>query len=552
MRVLPPTVLILLVSCGAILFWGCPHHVAKLVEETLPPENYEPDYLKASIPWDEVQSTYKGAGPVLTLEQAYAIDSLQKAGVPPESWPTELRAVQAALASSSNSSLPPLHLLSTRDSLQRLGVPPSAWPSEVRDLPLPVIKMDVRSVNDNRYPEEVELHAFVFDTAGSFIAGLAPPTFKGKGKWQDYWYRLIDSCGNEAVSIDNFNVEEVSEESRNPYSLAFVLDHSASMGERRVTILRKAVGLLLKGISKNDNVSVISFTDDSFMEVPLTGSKREWVTSFNPSDLTAYGGGTRLYDAAIRGIEEVSRGPEDAKRVLVLFTDGSDGNSKAKLEAVHREAKKQNVTLYTIAYGPADTKVLHNLAQYTGGRMYRIYKSEEFLSVFIDIYRRLNHYYRITYTPPECAGVHTVRPSLRLPELHIAGLEGEGIYDRSVITPFDSVGRVVFVNIEFDYNEATIRPESKPLVQDVTEAMKRYPEMTIEVRGHTDDQGSDDYNLKLSQRRAQAVADLLIAQGISRTRLSVKGFGESRPIVPNDSDENRRKNRRTEFVILSR
>ena len=547
---------LLLTVAAAIVFNGCPHEVQKQIEEALPPENYEPDYLKSTLSLSELQEKYRGAGAPVTVAQMHAIDSLKKSGIPPESWPEDLRTAQTTLALAalnSGDSTATVGIVPTiYDTLRAQGVPPSAWPVESRPDPLPLIKMDVRSVNDDRYPDEVELHASVYDAEGGFISGLAPPTFSGTGKWQDYWYRLIDSCGGQAVSVENFTVQEVSEENREPYSLAFVLDHSTSMGKRRVKILRKAVGLLLKGISKNDNVSIISFANGSLAEVPLTGSKKKWVTTFRPADLSTFGGGTRLYDAAVKGIEEVSRGPEDAKRVLVIFTDGGDGGSKAKLEQVHSEAKKKGVTLYTIAYGPADTDVLKNLAQFTGGRMYRIYKSQEFLSVFIDIYRRLNHFYRITYNPPDCAGIHTVRPSLRLPELSIAGLEGEGVYDRSVFTPFDSVGKIVFVNIGFEYNEAAIRPESRPLVQDVAEAMKRYPDMTMEIRGHTDDQGSDEYNLKLSKQRAQAVADLLVAQGISRRRLKVKGYGETRPLVPNDSDESRRKNRRTEFVILSR
>ena len=550
------------VICAGLVFAGCPHHVEKLIDDALPPENYEPDYLNSSVPWDQLKDKYAGAAPIPTLAQIQAIDSLQNLSIPPESWPSELRDVHSALSSRNqhehNSAggdqfLSDLaQVLTARDSLRRAGVHPSEWPPEIAKLPSPVIKMDVRSVDDNRYPDEVELHAYVFDTAGTFISGLAPPKFTGQGRWQDYWHRLIDSCGGEAAVIENYSVEEVSEENREPYSLAFVLDHSASMGRRRVAILRKAVGLLLKGISKDDNVSVVSFTQGSFIEIPLTGSKREWVTGFDPSDLSTYGGGTKLYDAVVRGIEEVDRGPEGAKRVLVIFSDGGDGNSKAKLAEVHRLAKKRNVALYTIAYGLADQDVLNNLAQYTGGRMYRIYRSEEFLHVFIDIYRRLNHYYRITYNPPECAGIHTVRPSLRLPELNLYGLEGTGIYDRSVITPFDSVGRIVFVNIEFDYNKATIRPESAPLVQDVADAMQRYPEMTMEIRGHTDDQGAEDYNLELSEERAEAVADFLVEKGVDRSRLSVRGYGETNPLVANDSEENRRRNRRTEFVILSR
>jgi outer membrane protein OmpA-like peptidoglycan-associated protein len=82
--------------------------------------------------------------------------------------------------------------------------------------------------------------------------------------------------------------------------------------------------------------------------------------------------------------------------------------------------------------------------------------------------------------------------------------------------------------------------------------MKKYPKLSLEIRGHTDDIGGDEYNLKLSTERANEVMDLLINQGISPTKLIAKGFGKTKPLNPNDNDENRKKNRRTEFVILSK
>ena len=502
-----------------VFLTGCPHMVEEFIDETLPPEDYKPDYLKSNLSLAELADRYdtvgKGASGDL-LADWRQIDSLRRLGIQPSAWPPELASMAAT------------------------------------DTNRPIIKMDIRSVDDSRYPDQIELLAYVFDTNGSYISGLAPPEFQGSGEWRDYWRLLIDSCGGEASVIDNFKVEEVSEETRQPYSLGIVLDHSASMGELRVRWLRKAIALLLRGISKRDNVSVVSFTDKSFIEVPLTGSKRTWVTSFDSTDLSTYGGGTALYDAALTAIQEVERGPDDSKKVLIIFSDGGDGSSKAEVEDVHRMAREKDVTLYTIAYGPADKEVLNNLAQYTGGRMYRIYRSKEFLDVFIDIYRRLNRFYRITYTPPECAGIHTARAALTLPEFGISSLWAEGVYDRSVITPFDPVGSIVFVNIEFDLNEATIKEGSLPRISEVADAMTRFPDMQLEIRGHTDDQGTEEYNQKLSERRAQAVAETLIDMGVSRLRLAVKGFGESRPLVPNDSDENRRKNRRTEFVIIAK
>ncbi len=107
-----------------------------------------------------------------------------------------------------------------------------------------------------------------------------------------------------------------------------------------------------------------------------------------------------------------------------------------------------------------------------------------------------------------------------------------------------------FQNIYFESGKATLKPESYPVLDQIVELLKENPNVIVEIQGHTDDIGSEAFNLKLSQKRAEAVRQYLIDHGIEPDRLIAKGYGESKPIVPNDSPENRAKNRRVEFVIL--
>jgi Mg-chelatase subunit ChlD len=419
--------------------------------------------------------------------------------------------------------------------------------------PPPLLQMDIRSVDDSRYPNEVELRAFVYDSSGRFVMGLAPPYFKGPGQWRTRWPRLIDSCNGKAVTIENFNVTEVREDKREPYAIGFVLDHSGSMGNRTILRLRSAVARVLSVIKRGDKITTVKFGSESEIDVPLTDDPKIFRNDFVVENISPPGGGgTALYDAAIVGIGEVARAPAGYKRAIILFTDGFDGNSSAKIDSLHRYARANHVAVYTVAYGNADVNVMRDIAIYTGGRMYRIYSYKEFPYVFADIYRGLNNYYRITYRPPDCSGIHTARVDVSLPELGFDPLRAAGSYDRSLFTPFDPVGTITLVNVEFDYDKATIRPESMSKVREIGSVMLTYPTMKMEVRGHTDDRGSDEYNQKLSEDRAAAVADVLVSMGIARDRLTVKGFGKTQPLVPNDSDENRKRNRRTEFVIVSK
>lgn len=109
---------------------------------------------------------------------------------------------------------------------------------------------------------------------------------------------------------------------------------------------------------------------------------------------------------------------------------------------------------------------------------------------------------------------------------------------------------IILRNIFFDFDKATLRPESKAELERIYQILIENPRMRIRIAGHTDSMGSDEYNQKLSENRAKAVYEYLIQRGISADRLSYIGYGESRPIDTNDTDEGRQNNRRVEIEIL--
>ena len=110
--------------------------------------------------------------------------------------------------------------------------------------------------------------------------------------------------------------------------------------------------------------------------------------------------------------------------------------------------------------------------------------------------------------------------------------------------------------VNFDFDKATLRSDAVAILSEATEILKRYPDLRVEVAGHTDSKGTDAYNQKLSERRATTVYDYLTKNGVSASRLvGPIGYGESRPIAPNtnpdgsDNPEGRAKNRRTELNV---
>jgi outer membrane protein OmpA-like peptidoglycan-associated protein len=108
----------------------------------------------------------------------------------------------------------------------------------------------------------------------------------------------------------------------------------------------------------------------------------------------------------------------------------------------------------------------------------------------------------------------------------------------------------VLTGVNFDTGKATIRPESLGRLNIVVEFMKYKKRALIEISGHTDKVGSSKANQVLSARRAQACRSYLIAEGIDGSRITAVGHGDARPVAPNDSEENRQKNRRIEVVEL--
>lgn len=113
------------------------------------------------------------------------------------------------------------------------------------------------------------------------------------------------------------------------------------------------------------------------------------------------------------------------------------------------------------------------------------------------------------------------------------------------------VGQIVRLNnVFFDFDKWDLRPESFVELDRVVRLLEENPAIEIEMSAHTDSYGSDEYNFKLSDNRARSVRNYILSKGIPETRIISQGYGETKPVAPNDTDENRQLNRRVEFKIL--
>jgi outer membrane protein OmpA-like peptidoglycan-associated protein len=145
---------------------------------------------------------------------------------------------------------------------------------------------------------------------------------------------------------------------------------------------------------------------------------------------------------------------------------------------------------------------------------------------------------------PAVAAVAAVGSLVYVGWHHLTHKEKDG-----VAAPSDPKLETTRTLVHFATNQANILPDSAPVLNALVEKLHtQLPNVRVEVQGHTDDTGTAALNMALSQARAQSVVNYMVSHGIVPGRLTAKGYGMTKPLVPNDSDAHRAINRRVEFV----
>jgi OOP family OmpA-OmpF porin len=111
-------------------------------------------------------------------------------------------------------------------------------------------------------------------------------------------------------------------------------------------------------------------------------------------------------------------------------------------------------------------------------------------------------------------------------------------------------GVYVFQNVQFNYDSHILLPVSYEDLDIVVLTMENHPDWTIIINGHTDSNGSMEYNLDLSAKRAESVKDYLVSKGINPERIQCNGLGKSKPLTSENDKESQKKNRRVEFIFI--
>lgn len=137
----------------------------------------------------------------------------------------------------------------------------------------------------------------------------------------------------------------------------------------------------------------------------------------------------------------------------------------------------------------------------------------------------------------------------RIEEIVKKYIPQEVVKEVVVEKPLAGTEKWILVGVNFEFNSVKIAPSSYPILYDAAKTLLKNPQMKVEIQGYTDNIGSSDYNLKLSQKRAEAVKSYLVSKGVNANRLEAVGYGENDPVADNKTADGRAMNRRIEFKI---
>ena len=224
------------------------------------------------------------------------------------------------------------------------------------------------------------------------------------------------------------------------------------------------------------------------------------------------------------------------KSALVILTDAVDmGDAPVKAATSVKSQYGDNLCIYTVQIGNDEkgAKILDQIEK--AGECGVSVKGDDLandaaMSAFVE---------RIFLTTKKAAAAAPPPPPV-VKEMKKAPAIEQKILEKGRAT----------LDVEFDFDKAVVKPKYYKDIQSVAEVMKKYPDLKIVVEGHTDNVGGEKYNLNLSQKRAEAVKNVMVTKfNVDPSRLTAKGFGESKPIASNKTKEGRQKNRRVEAAV---
>lgn len=395
------------------------------------------------------------------------------------------------------------------------------------------LRVSVRNIDITKFP----LISIVFDV---FTSKNNPVMGLGKSDI------IIQENG---IQQDIINLSTITRVNRVPVDFVFLIDQTGSMGSKiegvKQNIDNITTRLAEKGIDYR--LGLIVFDDVVARRHWLTEDLNEFKKWIDAID--AHGGGDVKENAleALRAATGMNF-RSSANRCVLLITDapyhqyGEHGFGRTMYTTRTIISVLNRFDLRTFCIVSPTVTGYGNIADASGGSVYDINQPfDDVLNQFISTMTALH---TATYRSSADLIPDSIRIELKIPGTKVAIKKNFAVLE---------VGRKLVVdNIQFGTNQYTIESGSQGGIDYLVRLMKARPTLKLRIEGFTDNVGEHNHNMRLSYQRAEAVKWYMVQRGIAANRLFTIGYGETRPTATNDTEDGRRLNRRTEFIIMQK
>lgn len=433
---------------------------------------------------------------------------------------------------------------------------------------------EIFAVDLSDYPDMVNLYVMVVDTSGNFVHGLAPPTISEKDT-KKYFIGLTETYTDGGrKKVEDFKVIEISKRSTQPRNISMVLDYSGSMGGIIID-LEKAAKSFIENKRDIDSLSIVKFDDKVIIECPLTLNKADILNSVKFDGLNRYGGCTALYAAIGDGL--VSLNESDNVKEIVVFTDGYEnssgyymGSKTVSAQQVANLARETGARIHVITFGGGVNDILLKiLAGYTGGNYYNVNSGSEINGVWAELPFLSANYYIVSFRTSQIKNLNGVklvyntntgtnfvtdRKLYMNDTVNFFAYEGDtASYWMKYSNAYTGLNPVTVPQAValYDFNGAILDTSYYEKIDNIIKAMNNDNKYKVVLFGHTDLIDSDEYNMKLSERRCKSIEKFLTDRGIDKNRIIVIPLGKRYPLWEvEDQKWKADENRRVELMLV--
>ncbi len=405
--------------------------------------------------------------------------------------------------------------------------------------------------------------------------------------------RIARKLPMDTHEVKRLKIENIADEGCNPMSLMFSIDRSGSM-IHNAEKTRSAAKKFVESKFYEDEIGIVVFGSWAKREAELSTNKKRLIDILDNVDLTKFSGTNFTYgiDKALNSVKYQAHHEDKG---ILLLSDGY-GMSAGQANRLINKARNLGIAIHFYQYKPFDEKtrkehkikddgkLARRMASATGGIYKCLGVDNDFAKEFMDLRYKACHVYKVTIDKPDASGEYLYTFKFKhdyvqkrldfgikytysdLTFFHQKNMGNTKLEKPAVLDRIDSlfadnptevsedpeIDEIYLLNVYFDFDQAILKDGSEKAVQEVYDLLNENSRMRIELRGHTDNKGSAEYNKKLSLERCLSVKEALVRKGIDGSRIEVIGFGASIPVATNNTDEGRSKNRRTEFRILEK